>query len=254
MINAVIGRNHFSTMQHKRYSNLLNRKKCCSMMSPLINQTNYTFKNMTVGFGHPANPAIEQLQPRCGGFIFSVELCNQFTKPQAPGSICPTQLKLIHQKMIIRDPFKQLGRVFEKNRIGINENGFARQRNARLDSASLTPVIITACPLPGVQHLNAQRQHAHRPAIKCLRLISHQCDRKVSRIFSVAQRRQNTEFCFKPINFFVAIQQIQELIDTVGGLTYGFHHLFYTVLADKGKRLNSHHPTTEKLFKSSLLH
>ena len=176
------------------------------MRSPLINQTNSALEDMPVGLGHPANSAIEQLQRRGGSFIFSIKVRNEGAIPRTSGSLRPTQLKLIHQKLIITNTLEQLGRVLEKNRIGINEYGFTGKRDSCLDRTSLTSMIITTCSLPGIQCFSTQRQYGDRPAIKCLWLVSHQRDRKISRILSTAQRRQNTELRFMPINSLVAIQ------------------------------------------------
>ena len=73
MIEAIIGLDDSSTVEHKRQGDLLNCKDSCTQMSPLINQTDCAFDNMTVGVCHPANSTIEQSQRRCRGYKFSIK-------------------------------------------------------------------------------------------------------------------------------------------------------------------------------------
>ena len=73
----------------------------------------------------------------------------------------------------IIDALKERGRVFEKHRVGVDENSFFRKQDPGGDGARLAPMGIAVCAFPLGQDVGGQGDDVDRPALKRLGLVSH---------------------------------------------------------------------------------
>ncbi|MNP63663.1 hypothetical protein D3C76_1590890 [compost metagenome] len=102
--------------------------------------------------------------------------------------------------------------VFQKQGVGVDEQGLLRQFQPFGDGAGLASVVITVFALPGREGLLAQEEGVDRPAHIVLRAIGHDPDAQRLAPFELGEGGEHAELGFAPVHVVVAVDEIKQLL------------------------------------------
>lgn len=198
MVNELPGLAHRFATHRKGNRDLLDGVDIERILRPLINQLDRRFKQWRITGAHAAQATVIELEAITGRDSMLMQVAAQLEVVRAFANIAPVVLELVHHILAGLDQFEHTVGRLEEQRVGIDEQGLVRQRQAMGDCAGLAAVGIAILALPPGQGLLIQLDGFNRSADVILRAVSHDpdtqrlaclsCDKAV-RMLNLASRR-----------------------------------------------------------------